>query len=72
MLINAERFGTRFLPGLWKRRGIGDGSNGSISDHRSSSRIYFPILLASVARMKKASRTLDELSASCRHFEASF
>lgn len=69
MPVSAARFETGRRPGFFSRRGLGGGSNGSISIHNSSSMIGLPISSVSVVPMPEVNSSPRKLTAPRGHFE---
>ena len=60
--VSAARFETGRRPGFFSRRGLGGGSNGSISAHNSSSMIGLPISSISVVPMPEVNSSPRKLT----------
>lgn len=69
MPVSAARFETGRRPGFFSRRGLGGGSNGSISIHNSSSMIGLPISSVSVVPMPEVNSSPRKLTALRALFE---
>lgn len=69
MPVSAARFETGRRPGFFSRRGLGGGSNGSISVHNSSSMIGLAISSVSVVPMPEVNSSPRKLTAPRGLFE---
>ncbi|AJY06851.1 transposase Tn3 family protein [Burkholderia vietnamiensis LMG 10929] len=69
MPVSAARFETGRRPGFFSRRGLGGGSNGSISAHNSSSMIGLAISSVSVVPMPEVNSSPRKLTAPRGLFE---